>query len=509
MNAVLDLKGAKIGSFEQGEPYSVVWPIDQNYPGGRVPFAYILNAQGKIVHTFDHHYRADADPKDDDREYKALLYAAVAIMQDKTNSTPDNDSGSGNKPTMAGPEDPGKPEDPVGEKPPAEEKPKRRRKTNKKPAAHALLSASSAHRWINCPPSARQEEHQPDTAGDAAKEGTEAHALAEHKIRKALGEKTRKPRAKYRDQAMEDHTDDYQAFVLEKLAAVRQTCPDAEILLEQRLDFSDTVPEGFGTGDCVIIAEPTLTIIDFKYGTGVKVSAEGNPQMMLYALGALVDAEMLYDIAEVEMIIYQPRIGNVDTHTITVDELHTWADTTVAPAARLAFDGAGDYQAGSWCQFCKIKNTCRARAVENLAIAQREFAPTPELTEQEIVEILTALPALKTWIKDVESYTYEQATVHKRTWPGFKLVAGRGKRVFTDTDQVLAVAREAGKPDDQLFTQPVLISLTKMETLFGKKNFAELFKGLVVKDYGRPQLVPESDPRRPWEEMTAEEDFAT
>ncbi|MGV9197056.1 DNA polymerase [Arcanobacterium canis] len=297
------------------------------------------------------------------------------------------------------------------------------------PNNHALLSASGAHRWLNCTPSAQLESGEPDSSSDAAEQGTIAHALAEHKLRRALHDApTFKPVSAWIDSEMETLTDDYAAFVQEHISLARESCGDPQVLIEQRLDFSHIVPGGFGTGDCVIIAEPTLQIIDLKYGQGVLVEAANNPQLMLYALGALHTFDNLYDIETVSVTIYQPRRANVDTWEISVAELQQWAETEVKLKAELAAAGEGEFCSGAWCQFCKIAPTCRARAEANLALARLEFAPPAELSDAEIADVLTRIPQLKTWAADVEAYALSKAVNQGVTFEGFKLVAGRTGR---------------------------------------------------------------------------------
>lgn len=262
------------------------------------------------------------------------------------------------------------------------------------PSKHAVLSASSSHRWLNCNPSARLESEFEDRETEAAAEGTAAHALAEHKLRKALKMRSRKPVSKFDSDEMDIHTDGYVEFVLESLAEAKQLCADPKVLIEQRLDFSCYVPDGFGTGDCIIVADKLLHIIDFKYEQGVLVDAEKNPQMMLYALGAIRIFDCLYNIAEVSMSIYQPRRENVSTWTISVKELNEWAEKTLKPRAELAFKGEGEYCPGSWCQFCKAAIKCRARAEAKLQLAKYEFAQPPLLSDAEIGDILGKLDDL-------------------------------------------------------------------------------------------------------------------
>lgn len=237
---------------------------------------------------------------------------------------------------------------------------------------HALLSASSSHRWLNCPPSARLSEHYADQGSEYAAEGTEAHALCEYKLKNALGMRAENPAAtlRYYSDEMEDCANGYAAFILELVETVRQTCRDPIVLIEQRLDFSRYVRDGFGTGDCVLIADGTLHVVDYKHGQGVLVEAEGNPQMMLYALGTLELFDGIYDISTVSMTIYQPRRENVSTHTVFKESLYQWAEDVLRLASEQAYAGEGAFRCGDWCRFCKAKSECRARAEENTALAK-------------------------------------------------------------------------------------------------------------------------------------------
>lgn len=373
------------------------------------------------------------------------------------------------------------------------------------PTDHALLSVSGAHRWLNCPPSAVLESREPDSSSAAAEQGTVAHALAEWKLRRALHQApTSKPESDWIDVEMENYTDDYVAFVQEHVSLARETCGDPQVLIEQRLDFSHIVLGGFGTGDCVIIAEPTLNIIDLKYGQGVLVDAERNPQLMLYALGALHAFGDLYDIEAVAVTIYQPRRGNVDTWETSVAELEVWAESEVKPKAELAAEGRGEFCPGSWCQFCRIAPTCRARAKANLALAQHEFASPAELSDSEIADILARIPQLKTWAADVEAYALAQAVNQGKHWDGFKLVTGRSIRKYTDENAVAAAAQAAGYTD---IYDKRLITLTAMERLMGKTTFTKVLGDLVVKPVGKPTLVPDADKRPALEIHSAESEF--
>ncbi|WP_311586850.1 DUF2800 domain-containing protein [Varibaculum cambriense] len=372
------------------------------------------------------------------------------------------------------------------------------------PSDHALLSASGAHRWLNCTPSARLESDEPESTSAAAEQGTAAHALAEHKLRRALKQRSKRPVSAWIDDEMETLTDDYVAYVQEHISIAQETCGDPQVLIEQRLDFSHIVPGGFGTGDCVIIAEPTLQIIDLKYGQGVLVEAERNPQLMLYALGALHAFGSLYDIETVSVTIYQPRRGNVDTWEISVAELEHWAETEVKPKAELAAAGEGEFCPGSWCQFCRIAPTCRARAEANLALAKLEFTPPAELSDAEIADVLARIPQLKTWAADVEAYALSKAVNQGVVFEGFKLVAGRSVRKYTSEKDVAAAAEAAGYRD---IWDRKLITLTAMERLMSKPAFNEILGDLVTKPAGKPTLVPASDKRPSLDLVSAATDF--
>ena len=253
------------------------------------------------------------------------------------------------------------------------------------------------------------------------------------------------------------------------------------------------MPDGFGTGDCVIIADGVLHIIDFKYGQGVLVSAEDNPQMKLYALGALELFDGIYDISTVSMTIYQPRRENVSTHTVFKESLYQWAEEVLKPTATLAFDGNGQYLAGEWCQFCRAAVKCRARAEEKLKLAQFEFTLPPLLTDADIEEILMKLDDLTSWANDIKAYALEAAVSHGKEWCGFKLVEGRSIRKYSNEEAVAEAAKAAGYRD---IYENKLIGITAMEKLLGKAKFQEILGGLIEKPPGKPTLVPLSDKRQ-------------
>lgn len=369
---------------------------------------------------------------------------------------------------------------------------------------HAVLSASGAHRWLNCLPSARLELEFVNNESNVAAEGTAAHALCEHKLKKALHMRSKRPVSVYNSDEMEEHSDAYVEFVMEQLELAKQSCTDPLILIEQRLDFSCYVPQGFGTGDSIIIADKKLHIIDFKYGMGVLVDAVDNPQMKLYALGALEIYDSLYDIEEVFMTIFQPRRENVSTWTIRVEDLKDWAEKELKPKAKKAYDGEGEYLPGEWCTFCRAAVKCRARAEEKLKLAQSEFKLPPLLTDSEIEEVLSKLSDLTKWANEIIAYATDAAVNHGKEWHGFKVVEGRSVRKYKDEDAVAEVAKANGYKD--IFRQS-LITLTEMERLMGKSKFEKILGDLIYKPPGKPTLVPLSDKRPAMNVSNAKNEF--
>ena len=260
---------------------------------------------------------------------------------------------------------------------------------------------------------------------------------------------------------------------MELVEEAKKTCPDPVVLIEQRLDYSKYVEEGFGTGDCVIIADGTLHIVDYKHGRGVLVEADDNPQMKLYALGALELFDCIYDIDTVSMTIYQPRRSNVSTFTIPKDELYEWADQVLAPTAELAFNGDGEYHCGEWCQFCKAKADCRERANANMELAKFEFRQPPLLTDEEVEEILGRIDELIAWASDIKDYAL-QAAISGKQWSGYKLVEGRSNRKYTDENAVIAAVTAAGYDP----YEHKILGVTAMTALLGKKQFNDILEDL-------------------------------
>ena len=372
---------------------------------------------------------------------------------------------------------------------------------------HAYLSASASHRWLTCPPSANLCANIPDQASEYAQQGTDCHELCAYLVEKALGREVIDPTENltYYDAEMQNCAEEYRNYVLEQIEAAKEFCKDPQVMIEQRLDFSRWVENGFGTGDCVIVADEVLQIIDYKHGLGVLVSAGddehgGNSQMMCYALGALEVFGDIYDINQIKMTIFQPRRENIRTYTISRDNLLKWANEVLAPTAQLAYVGEGEFKAGDHCTFCKVKATCRKRAEYNLELAKYDFEMPATLDDTEIAAILEKVDEMISWGNDIKEYALQQAQsgVH---FEGWKVVEGRSNRKYTDEKAVAFKVKDAGFDP----YEKKLLGVTAMSTLLGKKKFEELLGGLIYKPPGKPALVPESDKRPAMN--TAIEDF--
>lgn len=373
------------------------------------------------------------------------------------------------------------------------------------PEVHSILGASAADRWMNCTPSARLTESMEDEESVFAAEGTAAHALAEWKVRKVLKMRAgRRPASDYWTDEMEETTSDYCGFISDLVDQAKQHCKDPVTLIEQHLDFSCYVPDGLGTGDFLLVADKELNVVDFKYGRGVAVYADHNPQMMLYALGALNLFDCLYDIEQVTMTIFQPRLSSISTWTIASAELYQWAEDVLKPKAELAAKGEGEYVSGSWCRFCKARNTCRARAESFLELARMEFQPPALLSDEEVAEVMEKADELSKWASDVMAYAQAEAIENGKHWDGYKLVEGRSVRKFSDEAKVEAAAKEAGYTD---IYNKSLITLTAFEKLMGKKTFADVLGQYVTKPAGKLTLVPVSDKRPEVSVNTVNDEF--
>lgn len=372
---------------------------------------------------------------------------------------------------------------------------------------HAYLSASASHRWLACPPSAKLCANILDQASEYAQQGTDCHELCAYLVEKALGRDVIDPTENltYYDAEMQNCAEEYRNYVLEQIEAAKEFCKDPQVMIEQRLDFSRWVENGFGTGDCVIVADEILQIIDYKHGLGILVSAGdnehgGNSQMMCYALGALEVFGDIYDINQIKMTIFQPRRDNISTYTISKENLLKWADEVLAPTAQLAYVGKGEFNAGDHCTFCKVKATCRKRAEYNLELAKYDFAMPATLDDTEIAAILEKVDEMISWGNDIKDYALQQAQsgVH---FEGWKIVEGRSNRKYTDENAVADTVKDAGFDP----YEKKLLGITAMSTLLGKKKFEELLGGLIYKPPGKPTLVPESDKRPAMN--TAKDDF--
>lgn len=382
---------------------------------------------------------------------------------------------------------------------------------------HALLGPSGASRWLACTPSARLEESYPDSSGVAAQEGTLAHELGENLIRNHNGfiSKIEFNEAVERIEAnpmynsdMLQHAEDYASFVAEKFAEAKQRTKDAVLQVEVKLNLTEYVPEGFGTGDAIVIADGILDIIDLKYGKGVMVSCENNKQMMLYSLGALREFDFMYDIHTVRMTIFQPRLDNISSFEMSVADLRDWAENELIPRAALAFAGEGEFVTGSHCQFCRARVQCKALADENMKIAKYDFAEPLLLTDADVSDILSRAAAFKSWIGSIEDFALSEAIEKGKKWDGFKLVEGRSNRCYSDQDAVAQTLVKNGYPEEIIYTRS-LLGITAMEKAITKKSFSELLDGLIVKPQGKPTLVPSTDKRPEWNSVeSAINDFS-
>lgn len=372
--------------------------------------------------------------------------------------------------------------------------------------AHAVLSASGSKRWLSCPPSARLERKFPDRAGEAAQEGTLAHALAEARIRYWLGEvsnakatelMTRIKRDPLYSPEMKGYVSEYVDLCIEKINAAQGVA-----LVEERLDFSRWVRNGFGTGDMVIIGDGVLEIVDLKYGKGVPVSAEGNTQMQLYALGAIEQYGYIYDFDHVRMSIFQPRNGGLSTQLMSVDELLAWGES-IKPIAELAYEGKGDFKAGDHCRFCRAAAQCKALADYNMEIAKLEFRDADLLTDDEVSFVLERVDGLVRYAEKIKTHALEEALKGHR-WPGFKVVEGRSNRKITNEAKAVKLLRKAGYTDDVIYKPLEMQTITALEKLVTKKKFGELLGSVIEKPPGKPTLVPEDDKRPEYDPVQSE-----
>lgn len=385
--------------------------------------------------------------------------------------------------------------------------------------AHALLSASGAPRWLVCTPSPRLEEEFPSQSSSFAEEGTLAHEFADIGVKLEIGMVAPKAFEKRVDELRKNalYTDEmtgevkkYIDYVMEQYNLAKVKTPDAIIMVEERVDYSHIVEQGFGTCDNMIIADGVLEVIDLKYGKGVRVSAEDNAQLKLYGLGALRNAELMYDIKTVRLTIVQPRLDAVSSWDISADDLRKWGEEVVRPAALKAYAGEGELVAGSHCKFCKVKARCKALAQLNLEVARHEFTDPHLLDDKELIEVYKKMPLISSWIASVEEYLLAEAKNGKK-WPEHKLVEGRANRVWTNAEDVKKTLLAEGYPLEKIMSvpaKPSLLGITAMEKVVGAKQFPIILGTLVTKPKGAPILVPESDKRPAFGAEKAADDFA-
>ena len=369
------------------------------------------------------------------------------------------------------------------------------------PTQHALLSASGAHRWLHCTGSPLLEKDFPDSTSVYAQEGTLAHELCELKLMAYTGEitkrkltsmKTRLMKSELWQPEMDSTSEAYLDYI--KDITMSYTVKPV-ILTEKKVDFSRYVPEGFGTADCLILAGDTLHVVDYKHGKGVVVDADHNPQMMLYALGAMSELSLLYRFKFVHMTIVQPRVNNISEFTMAADELIEWGEKVVKPKAEAAISGKGEFEAGDWCRFCRAKRQCKTRYESNDSLYPALSAQhDPRLiTLDELGRYLKRGKDMAAWLEDMKEYALSESLAGAEV-PGWKAVEGRGSRVFTDTDEAVDTLIKNGIDESVLYERRVL-TLAQMEKAVGKKAFGELVGDLVVKNPGKPTLVEESDKR--------------
>jgi len=381
---------------------------------------------------------------------------------------------------------------------------------------HAVLSASGSHKWLVCTPSARLEENFENKTSSYMAEGTLAHQIAEFKVRSYFLEPIPKAtytrrlnklkKEEYFDKEMLTHTDTYLEYI-KGIALETNTKPF--IAVEQKVDYSDYAPEGFGTADCILISGNVLRVIDFKYGKGVEVSAEENPQMKLYALGALKQFGMFYNIESIELSIVQPRINNISEFTISKEELLNWGETIVKPQAQKAFMGLGEFKQGDHCKFCRAKGACEFRAKENMKVVEdvKQKQIKGLLSNEEAAEVLNKTEGLNDWIKSVSEYALNEL-LKGNIIPGYKAVEGKSNRKIVDIDKAFEIL-EASGIDAALLYERKPLTLTQLEKTVGKKQVAETIGDYIEKPKGSPTLAKESDKRQSYEVKTsAAQDFA-
>ncbi|MBR4695250.1 MAG: DUF2800 domain-containing protein [Selenomonadaceae bacterium] len=379
-------------------------------------------------------------------------------------------------------------------------------------AEHAVVSPSAAHRWMECTPSARLEQQFPDTRSESAAEGTFAHAWAEMELKEFIkdsrtykDDKAQLMKNDFWSPALEEYVEEYINEVIHRYLNARDRDSAAVLLLEQKLDLREWVPDGFGRGDAVIVSDGTMEILDLKYGRNVPVTAVGNPQLRLYALGAYRELSCVYDIDRVRMTIVQPRNGGISSEELTSDGLLIWGES-VKPLAEKAFKGEGDFVPGEHCRFCRAQNRCRALAEYEMEIAKKQFDDMSLLTDDEISDILEKAEGLVSWVNGITAYALREAVENGRKWPGWKLVEGRSNRKLKDENEARKILEKAGYTEEQIMKPREIKGFTDLEKLTGKKKLDALLKDVILKPPGKPKLAPESDKRPEWNSAKADFD---
>ena len=364
---------------------------------------------------------------------------------------------------------------------------------------HALLAPSAAHRWLNCPPSARLEESFADEGSSFADEGTFAHYVAENILQNFLHCTKNKidEENKHYSRGLEEYVSVYTEYVIDKYVQARKRDEGAECLIEQKISLTEFVPAGYGHADAVILSDGALEVVDLKYGISVPVKARNNSQLRLYALGVYAEWSFLYDIDTVTVTIVQPRNGGISSETMAIEDLLKWGEK-IKPIAQLAFKGEGEFKVGSHCRFCKAANLCKALTKYNMERVKDDFENPDLLNEDEVAEILSRADEIIQWLNGVKSYALKESLSSGKQWKGFKLVEGRSNRKIIDVEKAAEILKANGGEDNQIWKPKELLGLTALEKNFGKKKLSEMLAEVIQKPVGAPTLVDESDPRPEW-----------
>jgi hypothetical protein len=371
---------------------------------------------------------------------------------------------------------------------------------------HARVSPSKGKQILNCTASLFLEEQFEDEVSPYAAEGSAGHEMAEYLIKKYLKIRKRRPTSAYYTDDLLEAVDEYVSYVSEQIEEARRICKDPVFFVEQRVDLTWFVKDCFGTADMVVITDKKVHVIDLKLGQGVPVSAEDNYQLMIYGLGLLALADMIFPIETVELTIVQPRLNSLSTWEISATELSKWGQEVFVPKANEALSGEGQFHPGiDTCRFCKARFQCKARAEFFLEVAKHEFCNPDLLSDEEMADILQKADALKKWVEEVYAFAQKEAIDNHKEWPGYKLVTGKANRKYTNEDEVIEAAKAAGFKD---IFKTTLIGITDMERLMGKKQFQNVLGSLVYKPEGKITLVPDSDKRETVNLATANDDFA-